>query len=70
MIMTHHVQHIFMPINQTINWICMQCNILLNEHNSLPQSIFAKNNQMRSVLLLKANSIPFMVGPVHILVKN
>ena len=28
MIATHHVRHIGMPIGQTINGICMQCNIL------------------------------------------
>ena len=49
MIMTHHVRHIFMPIDQTINKIYMQCNILLNQNNSIPQTVFAKNNQMRIV---------------------
>ena len=30
MFMTHHVRHIFMPINQTINKIFISCNYLLN----------------------------------------
>ena len=43
MIATHHMRHIFMPVNQIINGIYMQCNILLNENKSIPQSVFAKN---------------------------
>ena len=31
MITTHHVRHICMSVDQTINNIFMQCNILLNE---------------------------------------
>ena len=36
MITTHHVRHIFTPIDQTIARIHMQCNILLNENKSIP----------------------------------
>ena len=35
-VMTHHVKHIFMLADQTINRICMQCNILLNQDKSIP----------------------------------
>ena len=49
MSMRHPMRHIFMSVDHTINGICMQCNILLNEHNSIPQSVFANNNQMRTV---------------------
>ena len=37
-----------MPINQ-INGIYMQCNILLNENKSIPQSIFAKKNHVKQI---------------------
>ena len=60
------MRHILMPVDQIVNGICMQCNILLNEHNSISQSVFANNNQMRTVRLLKKfNPIPF-TNHVHL----
>ena len=59
MVTTCHVRHIFTPVNQIMNKICMQYNNLLNENNSIPQSVFAENNQMKIVCLLETNSIPF-----------
>ena len=58
------MRHIFTPGEQTINWICMHCNILLNHNKSIPQTVFTNNNKM------KTNSIPFMVDLVYILVQN
>ena len=45
MITTCHMRHIFTPVDQTINGNYMQCNILLSENKSIPQSGFAKNNK-------------------------
>ena len=70
MIVTHHMRHISMPVNQTINKIYMQCNILLNENKSMPQSVYARNNKMRTVWLLETNSIPFLIDLVYILGQN
>ena len=66
---TCHVRHIFMPVDQIINKIYLQCNNLLNENNSI-QRVLTKNNQMRTVWLLKTNSILFLVDLVYILVQN
>ena len=66
----HPMRHFFMPGEQTINGICMHCNILLNDNKSIPQTVFTNNNKMRTVWLLKTNSIPFMVDLVYILVQN
>ena len=49
MIMTCHVRHIFMPVDKKINEIYLQCNNLLDQNNSIPQTDFAKNNQMSTV---------------------
>ena len=45
--MRHPMRHICMPTNQTINDIYIQCNILLNENKSVPQSVFAKKNHFK-----------------------
>ena len=64
------MRQFFTPGEQTINGICMHCNILLNDNKSIPQTVFTNNNKMRTVWLLKTNSIPFMVDLVYILVQN
>ena len=64
------MRHFFTPGEQTINGICMHCNILLNDNKSIPQTVFTNNNKMRTVWLLKTNSIPFMVDLVYILVQR
>ena len=43
------VRHIFMPVEQTINGICMQCNILLDDNKPITQTVFTYNNKMRTV---------------------
>ena len=55
-VVTHHVRHIFMPVDQIINKIYLQCNNLLNENNSIPQTVFAKNNQMTLIAYFKEKS--------------
>ena len=36
MIVTCHIRHIFMPIDQNIKKIYLQCNNLLNQNNEQP----------------------------------
>ena len=38
----HPVRHICMPADQTIDRIYMQCNLLLNENNSIPQTVLQR----------------------------
>ena len=59
-----------MPVNQTINGIEVCCNILLNDNNSIPQTVFSNNSKMRTVGLLPPNAILFLVEPMYILVQN
>ena len=59
-----------MPIDQTINGIKVRRKFLLNDNNSIPQTVFSNNTKMRTVWELKQNSIPFLVEPMYILVQN
>ena len=61
------MRHFFTPGEQTINGICM---LLLNDNNSIPQTVFSNNSKMRTVWGLKQNSTPFLVEPMYILVQN
>ena len=66
MIATCHVRHIFMPINQNFKKIYAQCNNLLNQNNSIPQTVFAKNNQNENSLIVENKFNPISSGPcVH-----
>ena len=44
----------------------MQCNKLLNDSKSIPQSVFTHNTKMGTAWLLKTISIPFTVDLVYI----
>ena len=68
MVTTHHVRHIFMPIDQIINKVYMQCTNLLNQFN--PTNCFCKEQPNENSLMLKTNSIPFLIDLVYILVQN
>ena len=59
----HPMRHIFMSVDQTINGIIMHHNVLLNDNKSIPQTVFTNNNKMRTVRLLKTNSIAISSGP-------
>ena len=61
----HPIRHFFTSGEQTINGICMHCNMLLNDNKSIPQTVFTKNTKMKTVWLLKTNSISFMVDLVY-----
>ena len=43
------MRHIYTPVNQTINGIYIQCNIWLNENNSIPSTVCAKNNHVKQL---------------------
>ena len=60
---THHIRHIFTPINQNINKIYLQCNNLLNQNYSIPQTVLGKNNLS---LIVEYKFNPISSGPcVH-----
>ena len=63
MIVTHHVRDIFMPIDQNIKKLYLQQNHLLNQNNSIPQTVFAKNNQTRTVSIFATKFNPISSGP-------
>ena len=68
MIMTHHIRHIFMPINQTINESFMQHYILLIYHfKPIHQTMLVENKQ--ELVLLLQHSIPFTIDLVYLLVQ-
>ena len=51
-----------MSAEQTINGICMHCNILLNDNKSIPQTVFTNNNnKMRTVFGFVENKY----NPIH-----
>ena len=55
-----------MPIDQNFKKIYAQCNNLLNQNNSIPQTVFAKNNQNENSLIVENKFNPISSGPcVH-----
>ena len=70
MIMTCHVRHIFMPIDQNIKKIYLQCNHLLfnllNQNNSILQTVFCKEQTNENSLIVGNKFNPISSGPcVH-----
>ena len=63
MIVTHHIRHICMPVNQTINGICMQCNILLEQKKSTPMKHFCKEQLNEKCLIVGNKFHPISCGP-------
>ena len=60
------MRHIFMPVNQTINGICMRCNILLNDNKSIPQIVFTNKQQNENDLIVENKFNPISSEPcVH-----
>ena len=65
-VMTCPIRHIFIPIDQIINRVHLQCNNLLNEHNSIPQTVFAKEQPNKNSLIVENKFNPISSGPcVH-----
>ena len=60
------MRHSFTPIDQTINGNCMQCNILLNQDNSIPKTAFTNNNKNENSLIVVTKINPIASRPcVH-----
>ena len=51
------VRHIFMPVEQTINGTCMQCNNLLNDSKPILQTVFTNRKNENSLIVGNFNPI-------------
>ena len=67
MIVTCHMRHSFMPINQTNKNVFISCNNLLTEHfNPIQQNeVIAHKRQLVGLL---QQSIPFLVAILYIMI--
>ena len=60
------MRHFFTPDEQTINGICIHCNILLNDNKSIPQTVFYQQQQKENSLVAENKFNPIHGRPcVH-----